>query len=227
MEPSELLEDLGMILIVLKDPLVRFLCRDKVFLLLIHVPNLEPDILLLQRPRWIMHDVSKAIQAQGVLLALLVNYAQAEINLVRLVKVRVHAQDLRECFFSMVERAVAVIKNTNAVPELGFFWVPEVVEGLLVGGVGFREVVHHEITVAKRAPDLAIATIEVEDAIEVVDGLGILLLCPQDTRNCIHGPYRVGVMLQRRLVRQHGSIQISNEFRQASKLHPNTLIHAL
>lgn len=56
------------------------------------------------------------------LLLLLVYYAQAEVNLICLFKGRLHAHDLREGFFGVLERAVAVIQDANAVPKLGFLY---------------------------------------------------------------------------------------------------------
>lgn len=79
MEPAELLEDLCVVFIVLKDTLVCFLCRDKligmlaisldfeaswathVFLLLVNVADLKPDVFLLQWTRRIVHNVPEAL----------------------------------------------------------------------------------------------------------------------------------------------------------------------
>lgn len=59
------------------------------------------------------------IQALVELLLLLVYYSQAEINLICLLEVGFHAHDLGEGFFGVLKRAIAVVQNTNAVPEFG------------------------------------------------------------------------------------------------------------
>ena len=80
-EPAELLQDLGMIGVPVQDALVRRLCavilqkgvlpcaRDDslalgtyVFLLLMHVADLEPDVLLGQGRRWRLHDVFETLR---------------------------------------------------------------------------------------------------------------------------------------------------------------------
>ena len=60
------------------------------------------------------------LQALLKLLLLLVYYAEAEVNLVGFLKARVHAHDLGEGFFGVFERAIAIVKDADAIPELGF-----------------------------------------------------------------------------------------------------------
>lgn len=60
------------------------------------------------------------LQTLAELLLLLVNYSQAEINLIGLLELGSHAHNLRKCFFGVVEGSVTVVKNTNSIPELGF-----------------------------------------------------------------------------------------------------------
>jgi hypothetical protein len=59
------------------------------------------------------------VQTLIKLLLLLVDYAKAEVNLVGLLKSGLHTHDLREGLFGMLQRAIAIIKYTNAVPKLG------------------------------------------------------------------------------------------------------------
>ena len=59
------------------------------------------------------------VQALIELLLLLVYYTQAEVDLVGLFESRFHAHDLRKCFFGVLQRSVAIIEYTNAVPKLG------------------------------------------------------------------------------------------------------------
>lgn len=99
-----------------------------ILLLLIHMTNLEPNILFCQRAGRIINNVSEALwlvvsalvcqglsmgkyylQTLLVLLLLLVNYTKSEVYLVCLLEVRFHSHHLRECFFSMLERAITVV----------------------------------------------------------------------------------------------------------------------
>lgn len=95
---------------------------------------------------------------------MLVNYAQAEINLVGLLKSWLHAHDLRERLFGMLKGAIAIVKDTNAIPELGFLcgismeccnrvletylWIGQVIQSLLVSRICLLQVVHHQVAMA-------------------------------------------------------------------------------
>lgn len=48
---------------------------------------------------------------------LFVDYAQAEVDLVCLLEVGLHAHDLRERFFGVLKTAISVIQYANTVPE--------------------------------------------------------------------------------------------------------------
>jgi hypothetical protein len=52
------------------------------------------------------------------LLLLFVDYTQSEVDFIRLFEVWLHAHDLGESLFRMFQRAVAIVENTNAVPQL-------------------------------------------------------------------------------------------------------------
>lgn len=96
--------------------------------------NLKPDVLFGKRPRRVIHDVFETLyptrqqavenfyrlvthlQTLVVLLLLLVDDSQAEIDFIGLLKVWSHAHNLGESFLRMVQRTVAVIKDTNAIP---------------------------------------------------------------------------------------------------------------
>lgn len=60
------------------------------------------------------------LQTLLVLLLLLVNYSKSEVYLVCLFEVRFHSHHLRECFFGMLEGAIAVVENADSVPK---FWL--------------------------------------------------------------------------------------------------------
>lgn len=55
-----------------------------------------------------------------VLLLLLVDYAQPEVYLMGLVEIRLHLHDLRKSIFRVVQGAVSVIQDANAIPKPGF-----------------------------------------------------------------------------------------------------------
>lgn len=115
------------------------------------------------------------------LLLLLVNDTESEVDLVCLLEVGLHAHDLREGFLGVLQRAVAIVQDTNAIPKLRLFGVRQVVQGLLVGRVGLLQIVHHEVTMAQAAPDLSIRGLDDEDVPEVLDGGRELVLGAQDT----------------------------------------------
>jgi hypothetical protein len=114
--------------------------------------DLEPDVLLGERARRVIHNVLEALQIEKELaiqaprsrdqwltyiktlaefLLLLVYYAQTEVDLIGLFKLRRHAHDLRKGLFGVVQGSIAIVQDTNTVPELGFlYWNGESVSGL-------------------------------------------------------------------------------------------------
>jgi hypothetical protein len=54
------------------------------------------------------------------LLLLLIYYSKAEVDLVGFLEARVHTHNLGEGFFGVLERAVAIVEDTDTIPELGF-----------------------------------------------------------------------------------------------------------
>lgn len=65
--------------------------------------NLEPDIGLIQRGRWITDDPSEALETLPIFRLLFVDYPQAEVYFIRLVEIRRHAHDLRKRFLGMIQ----------------------------------------------------------------------------------------------------------------------------
>lgn len=53
------------------------------------------------------------------LLLLFVDYAESKVDLIGLLKVWLHAHNLRESFFGMFQGSVTIIKDTNAIPQFG------------------------------------------------------------------------------------------------------------
>lgn len=64
--------------------------------------------------------VSSYLQTLLELLLLLVYYTEAEVDLVGFLKSRIHAHDLGKGFFGVLERAIAIVEDTDTIPELGF-----------------------------------------------------------------------------------------------------------
>jgi hypothetical protein len=52
-------------------------------------------------------------------LLLFVYYAKAEVDLVGLFEVGLHAHDLGKGLLGMLKRSITVVENANAVPEFG------------------------------------------------------------------------------------------------------------
>jgi hypothetical protein len=50
---------------------------------------------------------------------LLVNYTKPEVDFVGLLEARLHAHDLGEGFFGMLERTVAIVQYADPIPQLG------------------------------------------------------------------------------------------------------------
>lgn len=106
-----------------------------ILLLLVNMTNLKPDILFGQRSRRVCHDILEALalsvsvfsqvrpsaletyfQALIVLLLLLVDDTETEVDLVRFLEIGLHSHDLREGFFGMLQRSVAVIQYPDSIP---------------------------------------------------------------------------------------------------------------
>ena len=83
-----------------------------------------------------MRDPPEAVQALGVFVLLLVYDSESEVDLIGLVECLVHAHDLRECFFSMLEAAIAIVQNADAVPQLGLLVLQSVMRN---GGIARHE----------------------------------------------------------------------------------------
>lgn len=90
------------------------------------------------------------LEGAAVLGLLLVYYAEAEVYLMRLVKVGLHLHDLGKGLLGVIEGAIAVVQDADAIPEPGFLRVPKIDKGGLVRIVGLLQVVHHQVAVTCR-----------------------------------------------------------------------------
>jgi hypothetical protein len=73
--------------VVSNNTFICVLSADMVFLLLIDMSNLEPDVRMGERTWRIAQDTVKAAEGFVVFALLLVDYAETEKNLVCLVKI--------------------------------------------------------------------------------------------------------------------------------------------
>jgi hypothetical protein len=53
------------------------------------------------------------------LVRLFVDYAESEVYFVGLFKVGVHGHDMRESFLGMLEGPMAIVQNTDTIPQSG------------------------------------------------------------------------------------------------------------
>lgn len=90
------------------------------------------------------------------------------------------------------------------------------VQGLLVGGICLLQVIHHQVTVTQATPGLTAGGIQLQDILEILDGLGKLFLGAQDARDGVHGRDRPLVVAQSLFVRIHRTIEVTHQFSQAT-----------
>lgn len=82
------------------------------------------------------------------------------------------------------------------------------VQRLLVSRVSLLEVVHHQVAVAKTAPDVAVGRVNFENGAQILYGLRKRVLGAQDARDPLHGRHRPLVVLERKLVALHGAVKV-------------------
>ena len=127
-----------------------------------------------------------------VSLELLVYYAEPEINLIGLFEVcaigvrrrssngnrapitLIHSENTGERLFGVLERAIAVIENADAVPQLGILlWAMEVEECILISIVCVLKLILHEKAMTERTPYVTILVVDLDSAIKVFNCLPI------------------------------------------------------
>lgn len=180
MQPTQLLQNLGMVGVTLEHSSVSSFGRVVIFLLFVNVTNLEPDVFLTQRTRRIVDNVPEALQALGELLLLLVYNSQSEIDLICFLESRLHSHNLGECLLCMLQATVSIVEDTDAIPQFGFLGIWQVIQSLLIRRICLLEVVHHEIAMTQTGPDLTIRGLYLEDRPQILDGSGELILGAQD-----------------------------------------------
>jgi len=145
-QPSQLLKDFGMTRIIGNDTLVSIFGTDVVFLLLVNVSDLEPDIRVSEGTWRVAKNAIEAGQRVIILALLFVDDAESKENLVSFIEIFVHPQDGGESLLGVIQRTIAVIKDADAIPKLGvFFRIWEEVKGLLVSRVRLLQIILHQI----------------------------------------------------------------------------------
>jgi hypothetical protein len=104
----------------------------------------------------------------------------------------IHVDDGRKSLFGMLERAIPVVKDADAVPQLGvLLGSAEELDRLLIACVCFGEIVDHEIAVPERGPRFAVGIADMQRASKILGRQGVLLLLAQDGGG---GDERIGVV---------------------------------
>lgn len=101
-------------------------------------------------------------------------------------------------------------------PVLAHLGIAQVIQSLLVGGIGLLQIIHHQVTMAQTTPGLAAGRVQFQDILKVLDGLGELLLGAQDARDGIHGRDGPLIVAQCLFIRIHGTVKVAHEFSQAA-----------
>jgi hypothetical protein len=225
MQPAKLLKDLCMLRVSVKHTSISRLGIVVIFLLLMDMSNLEPNVLFSQRGRWHGNNVSETLKTLLILLLLFVDYTEPKVDFVGLFEIGLHAHDLRKSFLGMLKRPISIIQDANAIPKFWFLRVSQVIQGLLVRRVSLLQVVHHQVTVAQTAPNISIISIKLEDVLKILDSLVELLLCPQDAADGIHGRNRSWIGTQCAFVRRHSFFQIAQKLCKTPYLQPHRFVH--
>lgn len=83
---------------------------------------------------------------------------------------------------------------------------------MLVGRVGLLQIIHHEVAMAKAAPDVAIIVVDLEDCAQVLYSLRERVFGAQDACDTLHGWHRPLIVLERKLVALHGAVKVLHLF---------------
>lgn len=81
-QPTQLLQNLGVVRIILNNFFISHLSSWKIALLLVDVPDLEPYVGMCERIRRVSENPIKTLQAVAIFAALLVDNPKSEKNLV-------------------------------------------------------------------------------------------------------------------------------------------------
>ena len=79
-------------------------------------------------------DCGTYLETLPEFLLLFIDDSQTKIDLVGLVKVRLHLHDLRESFFGVLQRPVTVIQNSDAIPKTRLLQISQLIRTIKCDG---------------------------------------------------------------------------------------------
>jgi hypothetical protein len=132
----------------------------------------------------------EALEGFIVSLELLVNDAEPEIDFIGLFKVLIHPKNAREGLFGVLERAIAIVENADAVPKLCILlWTMEMEEGVLISIICTLKLILHEKAMSEGAPYVAVLVVDLNSTIEIFDSPRIVFSATTDmSRLCQRSP---------------------------------------
>lgn len=104
----------------------------------------------------------------------------------------------------------------NRKTEKTHLRIVQVIQSLLVRGIRFLQVVHHQVAVAQAAPSLPVGRVQLQDVLKVLNCLGELFLGTEDAGDRVHGLDRPLIVTQRLFVGVHRAIQVAHQFSQVT-----------
>lgn len=209
-----------MVRVHLQDLFVCLLGALPVLLLLENRTYLEPDVWLGQWVWRVGQDVLEALQSRRKHALVLVDDAETEIDLVGLVEVGVQVQHTHEGLFSVLQGAVAVVQDPDAVPQFGHVGVIQEVEGTLVRSVSTLKIVHHEVAVAQEPPGVTVLVVEQERLFVELGSFQEMVPRAVDVGHPDETFWVVGVVAQCSVVGQRGLLQVPERLSQGAHGEP-------
>lgn len=177
-EPTQLLEDFWVAWGFLEGAFVDFFGHGVLAGCFVDHANLEVDVGGTQRFWRTSENDREGSECKIVLPLLFVQQTQTIIDVGSAMEIGVDLENRLVGFFSVVQRAEAIIEGADAKPQVGVFGVVDIVEGLLVGVVGLFGFVEHQIAMAQTCPAGAVGgvhahqfAVQFSGHVEIVGGL--------------------------------------------------------
>lgn len=225
-EPAQLLQHLGVILVEHEDMLVRFDGKKPLLFEFEDVADLEPDISLGKWARGVAKNTPEILEALIKLLHLLVDDAKPKEDLVSLFKLGIHFKDRQKGLFGILKRSVAFVEYANTIPEIRVLLLEMlcVNERMLIGRIGLGQIVQHQKAVTESAPHVAILLIGTEHAMVTFDGFVILFSSAVDSTHLDKRTDIVRVVSKHVLIGEERLVQVVHQLAHTSKLEPRGLV---
>jgi hypothetical protein len=84
----------------------------------------------------------------------------------------IHPKNAREGLFGVLERAIAIVENADAVPKLCILlWTMEMEEGVLISIICTLKLILHEKAMSEGAPYVAVLVVDLNSTIEIFNSL--------------------------------------------------------